>query len=759
MAKNSVIANNPALKAYLMLRAVQMLKEQKQPRKLSYWEITKNKFVDLYRSQEKLDLDWVFEFTRDFFGSFVASVRHYSIHSIVAILVSTGIIAGSAVLYNNIFKDLPTPQDLIEKQPNLSTRILDRNGEVLYKIYDDENRTWVKLEEIPISLVYATVAIEDQDFYYHHGFSIRGIVRAVIANFRNETIQGGSTLTQQLVKKRLLSPERTITRKIKELLLAVMVEESFTKDQILEMYLNQVPYGGSSYGVEEASQRYFGKSVRDLTLPESALLAGLPVAPSVYTPFGPTPELAKQRQEEVLRRMVEDGYITQEDADHAKATDLPIQPDTIPIEAPHFVMYVRHLLAQQYGEDMLNRGGLEVVTSLDIDLQRKAQQIVTSEVEKIKPLRVSNGAALITNPNTGEILTMVGSTNYFDTTHDGQVNVTLAPRQPGSSIKPLTYSLALENGLTASSIIDDSPITYLVEGSDPYSPVNYDGRFHGKVTIRESLASSYNIPAVKTLNTLGVTNLIDQAEKMGITTWGDRSRFGLSLTLGGGEVKMTEMATMYGAFANGGYNVPLNPILQVYDKDHKLLYENPCFSNQDSCLDNAVISPETAFIISNILADNRARTPAFGPLSVLNIPDREVAVKTGTTNSLRDNWTIGYTSDFVVAVWVGNNDNTPMSYVASGITGASPIWNKLTYLMMPDDYAHQFIQPAGVVKTAICAASNTLVCQGCPNIREEFYKDGTQPAYRCSAGYFSINPDESPDGTQFDHTWNFANIR
>lgn len=753
------MAKNSALKAYLMLRAVQFLKEQKRPRKPSYWEQLKNKIIDLYKSQQKLDLDWIFEFIKDYFGSFVGSVRHYSIHSLVAVLVSASIIAGSAVIYNNIFKDLPTPQDLIEKQPNLSTRILDRNGEVLYKIYDDENRTWVRLEEIPISLVYATIAIEDQDFYYHHGFSIRGIVRAIIANFKNETIQGGSTLTQQLVKKRLLSPERTITRKIKELLLAVMIEDSYTKDQILEMYLNQVPYGGSSYGVEEAAQRYFGKSVRDLTLPESALLAGLPVAPSVYTPFGPTPELAKQRQEEVLRRMVEDGYITQEDADYAKAKDLPIQPDSIPIEAPHFVMYVRHLLAQQYGEDILNRGGLEVVTSLDIDLQRDAQEIVSSEVDKIRRLKVSNGAALITNPNTGEVLAMVGSTNYFDTTHDGQVNVTLAPRQPGSSIKPLTYSLALENGLTASSIIDDSPITYRVEGSEPYSPVNYDGRFHGKVTIRESLASSYNIPAVKTLNTLGVSNLIDHAENMGITTWGDRSRFGLSLTLGGGEVKMTEMATMYGAFANGGYKVPLNPILQIYDKDHNLLYENPCLSNQDNCLENAVISPETAFIISNILADNRARTPAFGPLSVLNIPDREVAVKTGTTNSLRDNWTIGYTSDFVVAVWVGNNDNTPMSYIASGITGASPIWNKLTYLMMPDEYSHQFIQPEGVIKTAICAASNTLTCQGCPNTKEEFYRDGTQPTYRCSDGYFSTKSDEKEDGSQTYQSWNFANIR
>ncbi len=533
--------------------------------------------------------------------------------------------------------------------------------------------------------------------------------------------------------------------------MAVMVEQTYTKDQILEMYLNEIPYGGSAYGVEEASERYFGKSARELHLPEAALLAGLPVAPSVYSPFGPTPELSKQRQKEVLRRMVEDGYITAEDADLAAATPLPLQPDSIAIQAPHFVMYVRHLLAQQYGEDLLNRGGLEVRTTLDLELQQSTQETVTREVAALNKLRISNGAALVTNPQTGEILAMVGSTNYFDTAHDGQVNVTLSPRQPGSSIKPLMYSLGLERGLTPATLIEDTPITYRTEGSPAYSPKNYDGKYHGKVTMREALASSYNIPAVKTLNTLGVADFISHAEAMGITTWQERNRFGLSLTLGGGEVKMADLATAYGAFANGGHKLALNPILSVKSDDGTVLYQNPCSgdvavgssekadspgtagpSNPDeACSRPSVVSAATAYQISSMLSDNSARTPAFGPLSVLHIPNQQVAVKTGTTNSLRDNWTIGYTSDRLVAVWVGNNDNTPMSYVASGITGASPIWNKIITPLLPKTATHAFAQPATVTQVAICAATNTLACKGCPRITQEFFKIGTQPKVRC----------------------------
>lgn len=741
--KATSLIRHAVLRAYLRKRAFHYLIHQKQllasvkSRRARKYSTTRGWRSALGRGAAGLGT-----FLADFFGSFIQSAYYYPRHLIAALMLSAGIIGGSMIVYQQIFKDLPSPQDLTARQLSLSTKILDRNGELLYKIYDDENRTWLPLNKIPKHLIYATIAIEDQDFYYHHGFSVRGIARALIANYRGESVQGGSTLTQQLVKKRLFSPERTLTRKIRELLVSIMVEQTYTKDQILEMYLNQIPYGGSAYGVEEAAQRYFGKSAQNLTLPESALLAGLPVAPSVYTPFGPTPELALQRQHEVLRRMVEDGYITQQDADEASQTALPLEPDRVPIQAPHFVMYVRHLLSQQYGEDLLNRGGLVVRTTLDLELQNQVQQTVTTEVQALNRLHISNGAALVTNPQTGEILAMVGSTNYFDTAHDGQVNVTLSPRQPGSSIKPLMYSLALERGFTPSTLIEDTPITYRVEGSPPYTPKNYDGKYHGKPTLRESLASSYNIPAVKTLNTIGINAFIDRAEALGISTWGDRRRFGLSLTLGGGEVKMTELATAYGAFANQGLRTDLNPILEIIDDDGKPLYTNPCASElaptetAATCDRRQVMQSASAYLISSILSDNQARTPAFGPLSVLNIPNQEVAVKTGTTNSMRDNWTIGYTSDRLVAVWVGNNDNTPMSYVASGVTGASPIWNKIMVPLLPQNSTHAFVRPADVVSVAICPLTNSLACTGCPKMRQEFYAVGTQPTTKCGNDRF-----------------------
>lgn len=647
------------------------------------------------------------------------------------------ILVGGYGIYLLIFKDLPRPSQLTQNEQIVTTRILSRDKEVLYKIYEDENRTLVKLADIPQSLVNATIAIEDKNFYYHHGFSIQGIIRAAIANSQNREItQGGSTITQQLVKNRLLNSEKTIQRKLRELVLAIMVEIEFSKEDILEMYLNQVAYGGSTYGAEEAAQRYFGKSVTQLNLAESSMLAGLPAAPSIYSPFGSAPELAKYRQYEVLNRMVDDEYITRVEADAAYSQSLSFKHDVIDIAAPHFIFYVRKLLAQQYGEEVVNQGGLEVTTTLNLELQQEAQQIVTDEVNSLTRMRVSNGAALVTNPRTGEILAMVGSKDYFDFEHDGQVNVTLRPRQPGSSIKPLTYAIALENGKSPSSIIDDSPITYQTAGSPPYSPKNYDGKFHGKVTLRESLASSYNVPAVKTLAELGVSNMLDKAQVMGIDTWQDRARFGLSLTLGGGEVTMTDMAEMYSTFANYGETVELNPILEVKNYKGEVLYRNTCALENKGCPQNKTLSEVVAYQISDILSDNRARTPAFGPRSVLHIPGQQVAVKTGTTNNLRDNWTIGYTTDYLTAVWVGNNNNQPMSYVASGVTGASPIWNNIMRLLLSEDNPHQFPTPEGMIKVKICATTGTLVCSGCPVVKEELFAVGTEPKTTCSPSWF-----------------------
>jgi 1A family penicillin-binding protein len=660
-----------------------------------------------------------------------------SARSIIVGLILIIITSSSYGIYLFVFKDLPHPNQLTQSEQIVTTRIMSRNGDVLFRVYEDENRTLVKLSDIPQYLIDATIAIEDKGFYYHHGFSIQGIIRAAIANSQDNDIQqGGSTITQQLVKNRLLSSERTLQRKLRELVIAILVEAQFSKDEILEMYFNQVPYGGSAYGVEEAAQRYFGKSVTQLNLAESTMLAGLPAAPSVYSPFGAAPELAKHRQQEVLRRMVDDEYLDQEQADAAYNQSISFQHDIIDITAPHFVFYIKKLLAEQYGEAAVNQGGLEVTTTLDLELQQAAQKIVTDEVDKLAPLRVNNGAALVTNPKTGEILAMIGSKDYFDFEHDGQVNVTLRSRQPGSSIKPLTYSIALENGKSPSSIIDDSPVTYHSVGSPPYSPKNYDGKFHGKVTLREALASSYNVPAVKTLAEIGVSNMLDKAELMGIDTWQDRRRFGLSLTLGGGEIRMTDMAELYSTFANYGETMPLNPILEIKNYRGETLYRNTCALDNRGCPQNKTLDPTVAYQISDILSDNKARTPAFGPRSVLYIPDQQVAVKTGTTNNLRDNWTIGYTTDYLTAVWVGNNDNLPMSYVASGITGASPIWNKIMRLLLDENQPHTFPTPAGLIKVKICAATGTLPCSGCPVVREELFTPGTEPQKQCLPEWF-----------------------
>lgn len=652
----------------------------------------------------------------EYVASFYFVLRDMPLYFLMYILLAAVVFGGTSYLYTDIFKDLPQPEDLVNRPLPVSSKILDRNGNVLYRIYEDENRTIIPLNKIPISLIQATIAIEDQDFYNHYGFSLRGILRAVVSNQQSSSsLQGGSTLTQQLVKNRLLSPERTFQRKVKELILSILVENTYSKNEILEMYLNQAPYGGSTYGIEEAAQKFFGKSAAYLTLEESALIAGLPASPTSYSPYGPNPELAKARQIEVLRRMAEEGFITLEQAQQAAAAPLEITPRGIEIDAPHFVMYVRSLLAERYGEDLVTNGGLIVTTTLDLPTQKAAQEIVTTEVANIAHLKVTNGAALVTEPKTGAILAMVGSVNYFDFENDGQVNVTLRPRQPGSSIKPLTYALALEAGKKPSSYVDDAPITYNVEGSPPYSPQNYDGKYHGRVTLREALASSYNIPAVKLLAELGVSNMLERAPDFGITTWQDTKRFGLSLTLGGGEVLLTEMAELYGTFANAGTHTYLNPIIEVKTYDGDILYQNICVL-EGSCQSKQVLSPAVAYQVTDILKDNTARSPAFGLQSTLTIPGQEVAVKTGTTNNLRDNWTIGYTSDRLVAVWVGNNNNTSMSYVASGITGASPIWNKIMRTQLSEKNPHAFVSPTTITFAEVC----THTSQGMRKYLEAF---------------------------------------
>jgi 1A family penicillin-binding protein len=624
-------------------------------------------------------------------------------------------------------KDLPSPANLNKPSAYpISTKILDRNGKLLYEIYADQNRTPVKLDDLPQYLKEATISIEDKNFYRHHGFDTGGLLRAAYKTLTGQRLEGGSTITQQLVKVALLTPERTLTRKVKEAILTVATEILYSKNQILEMYLNHIPYGGTAYGIEAASHRFFNKAAKDLSLAEATLLVGLPQAPSRYSPLG-NPDSANARQSLVLDRMVEDKYISQETATTAKNAELHFADDGTDISAPHFVMYVREMLEEKYGINKVEQGGLRVTTTLDLDLQNAAQATLSAELASLKRLKISNGAGLVTNPATGEVLAMIGSKDYFSTDIDGKVNVTTRLRQPGSSIKPLNYALGLETKvITPSTMLLDTPICFSVTGQADYCPKNYDNTFRGLSQIRFALGNSLNIPAVKVLSLNSLGNFISFSRRMGITSWTDPTQYGLSLTLGGGEVMMTDMATAFGVFANGGIKVPLRPILKVEDSSGKVLEEyNPEDGKRSG---ERVLSEQTSFLISHILSDNNARAGAFGTSSVLNVPGKTVSVKTGTTNNLRDNWTIGYTPTLLVATWVGNNDNSPMSYVASGVTGASPIWQKIMRYALRDVKTAGIEKPEGIEGASVCSDSGTLPSAETPcETRYEYFIEGTVP--------------------------------
>ncbi len=631
-----------------------------------------------------------------------------------------------------LFRDLPSPTKLASREIPQTTKIYDRSGQLLYEIYGDQNRTLVPLSEIPDSLKKATIAMEDKDFYRHGAINpLGGILRAMKEIVFSRKLQGGSTITQQLVKSALLSPERTIQRKTKEIVLAFWSERLYSKDEILEMYLNQVPYGGTAWGVEAASQTYFGKHVKDLSLAEAALLAGLPAAPTTYSPFGAHPELAKIRQEEVLKRMIEDKYLTPEEAQEAKEEKLTFATQKTDIKAPHFVMYVKDQLVKKYGEKMVEQGGLEVKTTLDLEIQEFAQDTVASEVAKLKRLYASNGATLITRPSTGEILAMVGSKDYFDQENDGNVNVTLALRQPGSAIKPINYAVGLLKGYTPATVFVDQKTCFPNPGQSPYCPVNYDGQFHGAPQMRFALGNSYNIPAVKMLKLNSVEAMIATASAMGISTFSDPSRYGLSLTLGGGEVQMTELATAFGVFANSGIRKDLISILQVKDNQGKILDEQKLPESKSTlAIDGPRVLPaEVAYLISHMLLDQNARSAAFGEGSYLSVRGHPaISVKTGTTDDKRDNWTIGYTPSVLVVAWVGNNDNSPMNpYLSSGITGAAPIWNKIMSRALKDQPDEWPKMPDNVVGMEICALSGKLPGESGCQTRYEYFIKGTQP--------------------------------
>ncbi len=654
--------------------------------KLPKINFPKKKVHKVVYSKFKINLPR-FKFPQISILKFNLHIKKFYLFSIIFLLFI------SLITYFFVFKDLPSPNELVTREQEVSTKIYDRNDKLLYTIYKDKNRTPVKLAQIPENVRLATLAAEDAEFYEHAGFSVRGMIRALGKNISEGRLQGGSTITQQLVKNALLSSEKTYIRKVRELILSVGVEMNFTKDEILEMYLNEVSYGGTVYGIQEASRHYFNKNVEDLTLSEAALLAGLPQSPTRYSPFGNHPDLTFSRQREVLYLMKINKYITSDMEDEAVQQRITFAPNRQDIKAPHFVMYIREKLIEEYGEEVVLKGGLVVKTTLDLDIQNLAEKVAREEINKLTNLNVGNTGIIVLNPKNGEILAMVGSYNYFDTDKGGNVNVTTRPRQPGSSIKVINYAQALTDGLTLASIVDDSPITFSVAGQKPYSPNNYDGTYKGKITIRQALAQSRNIPAVKILASYGVDKMIDLGEKMGITTWADRSRFGLSLTLGGGETKLLDLAQVYSVIANMGIKNEVKSITEIRNYKDKILYQDRFDIDLIKVLD-----PRVAFLLIDVLKDNVARSPAFGTNSMLVIPNHpEVAVKTGTSNDLKDNLTIGFNKDYLVAVWVGNNDGSSMSRVASGITGAAPIWNKVMRSLLVNEPSIEWAVPEGLV--------------------------------------------------------------
>lgn len=613
--------------------------------------------------------------------------------TVLALLAAAGTLAGGltlAVLLAWASRDLPDPSRLITRQVPQSTKIYDRTGaKLLYELHGDEQRTQVALADIAETAKWATIAVEDRRFYEHQGFRLRSVMRAILANtLAGGKVQGGSTITQQLIKNAILSPDRTYRRKLKELLLAERLEQKFTKDEILTMYFNEIPYGSTAYGIEAASRAYFGKSAKSLDLAESAMLAAIPKGPTYYSPYGSHREELVTRMHLVLTLMAEQGYITAAEADAGKRVDIlaRVQPKREPIVAPHFVMYVRELLTEQFGERVVEQGGLTVTTTLDTGVQEMAEDAVAKHAEKNQKTYQSSNAALVAiDVPTGQILAMVGSKDYFDDAIDGQVNVALRPRQPGSSFKPLVYASAFAKGYTSATLLEDVATTFPTSVG-AYEPKNYDGKEHGLVTVRTALAGSLNIPAVKMLDLVGMDTVLDLADRLGYTTLRDRSRFGLSLVLGGGEVKLLEHTSAYAAFAADGIRRPAAAILSVKDAGGTMRFE------WTQPPETRVLDAEAVRTLTNILMDNDARAFTFGTNSPLAFRDRPVAAKTGTTNDYRDAWTMGYTPSLAVGVWAGNNDGKPMNR-AGGTLAAAPIWRSFLDAMLKGKAVEPFPAP------------------------------------------------------------------
>lgn len=621
-----------------------------------------------------------------------------------ALRISLGFVLLILLLFAWFAKDLPTPGKIKHRQSAAATQIFDRNGKELYAIHGDVKRIMVSSNDIPEVVKEATITAEDRNFYKHHGFDTKSILRALYYDIlRKDTAQGGSTITQQFVKNALLDPRKTFTRKIKELILTIEVEVMYSKDEILTMYLNEIPYGSNAYGIEAASVSFFAKHAKDLDLTEAATLAALPQRPSYYSPYGIHPDKREARVGWVLDSMADLNYISKDDATKAKTElkTLKFAAKKENISAPHFVMYIKELLVDKYGEQMVEEGGFKVTTTLDGDMQKKAEEAVAAGASRrFDSIDASNASLVAIDPKNGQVLAMVGSIDYFNDKIDGQVNVAIAERQPGSAFKPIVYATAFKKDYNPAFNLWD-----VITDFGNYTPKNYDGTTRGPVTMRKALAGSLNIPAVKTLYLAGLDNSIDQAHQMGITTLNDRNRYGLSLVLGGGEVKLIDLTTAYGVFANSGTLAPTTPFLKIEDLNGKILEEY----KEDK---KNVLDPQIAYEISSILSDNNARSFVFGSRSALYFPERMVAVKTGTTSEYRDAWTVGYTPQIVAGVWVGNNDNTPMTAGAAGAMAAAPIWHDFMEKALSGKPAEDFSRPQGIEDVTVDKYTNKLPSGG-----------------------------------------------
>lgn len=662
--------------------------------------------------------------------------RGMTMGSITFLILGLLTLAGLLLAYAVVASTLPSPEELEGRTSTFqSIRILDREGNLLNEAFDvnEGKRTYVTINAISPYLRQATIATEDANFYQHSGIDYFALLRAVYYAVREgDVVSGASTIPQQLVKMLFLSPERSITRKIKEAVLSAEISREYPKDKILEVYLNEINYGNLAYGAEAAAETYFNKDVADLSLAQAALLAGLPQAPAYYDPYA-NPDRAKERQATVLALMVEAEFITKEEADRAWLEPLVYTPVSYDLKAPHFTLFVRQQLEALLGPEALFQSGLSVTTSLDPRLQAEAERIVREQVARVADHNVSNGALVAMRPATGEIVAFVGSADFNNVEIDGQVNMALAPRQPGSTIKPLVYLTTfeqrdrpIEQRWTNGTLVADIKEQFPDGANPPYVPTNYDNRERGLVTVRTALANSLNIPAVRAMQQIGVPNFLEMAQRLGITTL-TRPDYGLSLALGAGEIPLVEMTGAFAVLANQGRRMPPVTILKITSADGTVRCEQgtalPCQADANSGAQ--VVSPVDAFLITDILSDNEARSPVFGPNSLLHL-DRPAAAKTGTTNDFRDVLTMGYTPQLVTGVWVGNSNNSEMINI-SGITGAAPIWNEFMQTALAGEPVLDFTPPAGVRQFEVCADTGTQPSVACPERRTRWFAEDRPP--------------------------------